>query len=452
MLNYTLEVTVCWTLFYCIYYFLLRKETFFQYNRIYLLGTLFLGLAIPFLPQWFLTLNTVSSADEAYSFLEPITVTARNFSIQMEEIVVTANTSSSFNIWQLIFGIWTIGAAFAFAKFGFGLLKIYQLFKDGHLVKNDQYILLETEEKHLPFSFFNILFWSNHFIANPFEKRKILSHELVHIRKGHSYDNILINLLLIPFWWIPPVYAYRNALNTLHEYEADAKVTHDTSVSDYSNLLLQYANTGFQLSLTHSFAFTQLKNRIVMMTQKKSKPIQGLKYLALLPVAFLLMSFFSGNPDALESPEIESTTEISMSEATVVRDTNKLEINEAPKAAVGDVLKVADQMPIFEKCEGLSAAEAKDCGNKKMLEFVYSNITYPAEARNNGIEGVCVVRFVVDKTGNVVNPEIVRDIGGGTGEEVLRVVNSFPKWEPGMHNGAPVSVFYNLPVKFKLEG
>lgn len=61
------------------------------------------------------------------------------------------------------------------------------------------------------------------------------------------------------------------------------------------------------------------------------------------------------------------------------------------------------------------------------------------------------VTFVVEKDGSITNPRIIRDIGGGCGDEVLRVVNAMPKWKPGKNRGKSVRVQFNLPVSFKLN-
>ena len=127
-----------------------------------------------------------------------------------------------------------------------------------------------------------------------------------------------------------------------------------------------------------------------------------------------------------------------------------------PAPEVEEIFKVVEDMPMFPGCENESdKAARKQCADKKMLEFIYKNIKYPAIARENGVEGTTVIRFVVDKDGSILDPEVVRDIGAGCGEEALRVVkmmNSMPqKWNPGKQRGRPVKVMFNLPVKFRLE-
>ena len=126
----------------------------------------------------------------------------------------------------------------------------------------------------------------------------------------------------------------------------------------------------------------------------------------------------------------------------------------APKEE--EIFRVVEDMPRFPGCENLSTKQEKQqCADKKMLEFIYSNIKYPAIARENGVEGTAVIQFVVEKDGSVTDAKIVRNPGAQTGEEALRVVNLMNekgfKWVPGKQRGRPVRVQFNLPVKFRLE-
>jgi len=90
-------------------------------------------------------------------------------------------------------------------------------------------------------------------------------------------------------------------------------------------------------------------------------------------------------------------------------------------------------------------------GQAALYEFLRENIKYPAIARENGISGQVVVRFVVSKDGTISKAEIVKGLGGGLNDEALRVVKKMPKWKPGKHNGRAVPVTFNLPIKFQLQ-
>lgn len=123
-----------------------------------------------------------------------------------------------------------------------------------------------------------------------------------------------------------------------------------------------------------------------------------------------------------------------------------------PKEVEDEIFKVVEDNPAFPGCEDIrDKVEKKKCAEEKMLQFIYGNIKYPAIARENGVEGMVVVSFVVEKDGSITGATVLRDIGAGCGQEALRVVNQMPKWEPGKQRGRPVRVQFNLPVRFKLE-
>ncbi len=103
------------------------------------------------------------------------------------------------------------------------------------------------------------------------------------------------------------------------------------------------------------------------------------------------------------------------------------------------VLMYAEQMPEFPG------------GVDEMLKYLSSHIKYPKAAQNNGIEGKCVLMFVVCENGQICKIEPVgKKLGYGMEEEAIRVVGSMPAWKPGMQNGKPVFVKFTLPIRYQL--
>lgn len=90
-------------------------------------------------------------------------------------------------------------------------------------------------------------------------------------------------------------------------------------------------------------------------------------------------------------------------------------------------------------------------GEQAMYSFLRDNIKYPQLARENNITGKVYIKFVVEKDGSISNVRIMRDIGGGCGNEAVRVVKSMPKWKPGKQRGKAVRAEFNLPVQFNLQ-
>ena len=122
------------------------------------------------------------------------------------------------------------------------------------------------------------------------------------------------------------------------------------------------------------------------------------------------------------------------------------------------IILVPERMPLFPGCEEISYDDyeaKKKCADQSLLSYIYSCIKYPAMARESGIEGTVVVTFVVRKDGSVDGIKLLRDIGGGCGKEVIRIIkkmNKMPKkWTPGKQRGRKVSVRFNMPVKFALD-
>jgi len=135
---------------------------------------------------------------------------------------------------------------------------------------------------------------------------------------------------------------------------------------------------------------------------------------------------------------------------------NEIEVGEITTENEG--AKVVEEMPLFPGCEEkeLPHAEMKKCADGLLLRYIYTNLIYPQKARENGVEGMAVVRFVISTKGEIVEAEIFRDPGVGLGKASLWVVNRMnylcAPWTPGKQDGKSVKVQYTLPVKFKLEG
>ncbi|MFK7806243.1 MAG: TonB family protein [Saprospiraceae bacterium] len=434
MINYLLEVSICWTAFYLIYVLWLSKETFFKTNRWYLVVTLLLGLVLPLVE--FPVAEVIS--EEEFGYLETITVTVGQVESQIATVVATP-ISESVSIQEVL--LWIYGFGFLFMSFRFliGLAQIIKHYKSSEKEQNTEFTFVKNEKFHLPFSFFHYLFISKSAEYESDELKSIIRHELIHIKEKHSVDVLLAEILSIVFWCSPLVYLYRMSLRNVHEYLADHNVLQTTTKKQYGLLLLQQFQKGPGMAMANNFIHSQLKKRIKMMTRNQSTNTARWKYLLALPV-FLCLLFVLAKTDLFAQQNEKITA-------------NENRVHPVMKVDNGDpIYKVVDQMPRFPGCEDLEKSKKDACSKQQLLEFVYKNVRYPEDAQKEGIEGTTVIKFVVDKTGKVTQPEIVRNVGGGCAEEALRVVQQMPYWIPGKRNGENVAVYYNLPVKFKLDG
>ncbi|MEZ4933545.1 MAG: TonB family protein [Saprospiraceae bacterium] len=433
MLSYLFKTTLCWSVFYLLYHLWLGKETFFKINRWYLLGTAILGALIPLIDfQW---LVPVHEEPAIVHYMQPITLGMEQF----ESVIITASAEETgFDWWGILLAAYSLGAVIALARFLHGLFKIKHLYQVGEKSRLPKYSFINTPATHVPFSFFKNLFWSKQFEVDEEDRQAILRHEEAHIFQWHSADIILLEILGVLFWFNPFIYLYKKAIKTTHEYLADDYVVAQSGRKKYGQLLLRQSQSGMQIAISNSLFSSQLKNRIVMMTKNKSNKLASLKYLAVLPLMALLFLAFSFNhPDQMARINQEGNQE-----TTSLLDT----------MPSGEVFKMVEEMPKFPGCAEITdQAEQKKCGDQKMLDFIFSNLKYPKEAREKGLEGMVVASFIIEKDGSISGAKIVRSIGGGCDEETLRVINAMPNWTPGKQGGKAVRVQFNLPIRFKLD-
>jgi periplasmic protein TonB len=90
-------------------------------------------------------------------------------------------------------------------------------------------------------------------------------------------------------------------------------------------------------------------------------------------------------------------------------------------------------------------------GQAEMMNYLKNNIIYPAEAKENQIQGTVYISVVVKKDGSLDDIKIVKGLSGGCSDEALRVVKNMPHWKPGKQNGKEVDVRVKIPVKFRLS-
>jgi len=127
--------------------------------------------------------------------------------------------------------------------------------------------------------------------------------------------------------------------------------------------------------------------------------------------------------------------------------------DENPTNSIYTIVDV-DEAPRFPGCEYMEGPkEKKQCSEKEMLKFIYTKIKYPRLARENDIEGIVVVSFIVEKDGSI-DPnhiEATRGIGAGCDQEAMRVIAALPQFISGKQDNLPVRVQFNLPIRFNLD-
>ena len=160
-------------------------------------------------------------------------------------------------------------------------------------------------------------------------------------------------------------------------------------------------------------------------------------------------------PPPQEAPSIAETL-------TIVDDDTEVEETEiASTEETGQAMEIKyvaptveeeedpEEQTIFEVVEQMP--EYPNGGMAGLMQFLSKNIKYPTIAQENGTQGRVTVQFVVNKDGSIVDAKVLRGVDPYLDKEALRVINSMPKWKPGMQRGKPVRVKYTVPVMFRLQ-
>lgn len=187
-------------------------------------------------------------------------------------------------------------------------------------------------------------------------------------------------------------------------------------------------STDNQLALWIRFAHLTNPNLIVNVMSDKGTSISKIKE---------IINLLKDNKISFRIPTINYSYKGAtgnQDQDIIVEDTQLTTISET-----NPILLIVEVMPIY------------DGGENALNKFLADNIIYPANAKQNNVEGTVVVQFVVETDGSISNITLLKDIGDGCGDEALRVVRKMPKWIPGKQNGVAVRVQYQLPVRFTLN-
>lgn len=147
---------------------------------------------------------------------------------------------------------------------------------------------------------------------------------------------------------------------------------------------------------------------------------------------------------------------VNVSDTTKKKNTEKKSVKELELGSIENSNEILidedpstenDSLEIFISAETMPEFVG---GEIELSKFLSKNIIYPKLAKENNFEGRVIVRFVVEKDGTISNTDILRKLGFGCDEEVIRLVKTMPKWVPGKQNGKPVRVYYTLPIVFEL--
>ena len=391
-ITYIAECALCLALLYLPFWGLLRKETFFQYNRFVLLAITVLSFILPWI-----------NIPEITSQLAP----SETISIQLEEInVMISGKVLSENIsWKTILAIiYLLGAVTCLLYKMIDLVRLIRFIPRGCLwvhTENGIHIHCHAHDV-VPFS------WMNHIVISEKDYEEnghnILLHEQAHIACGHSWDVLWLSFVEVLQWFNPFVWMLSKEIQDIHEYEADLTVLRKgINARDYQLLIIQKVVGSGSYTFANNFNHSSLKKRITMMIKEKSNPWARLKYLYILPIVAICMIACTQSAKSIMSYE-------------------EVEVKPEYPGGMGELGKLLN-----------------------------SNLKYPLISFENGVQGEVLVQFVVDKEGNVEEVTVFKGVDPYLDAEALRVIKMMPKWKPGKHEGKEVNVKCTIPVGFRLQ-
>ena len=416
-------------IFYAFFLLVMRKTSFFHFNRAaLLLGT----MACHVLPL--LRLRTIFVTKGP----------ASEVAVGAPVFVGAAESAGTSIPWLTL--LYAAGFATVAVLVLLSILRTWRMIRSGEQRECDGYQLTLVEHDVPSFS------WRRHIVMSRSDYEKypaILRHELQHIRHCHSLDILLMTVVSAIHWFNPLVWIARAELALLHEYEADeGLIQQGIDATQYQLLLVRKAVGEQRFSMANGFNHAKLKQRIAMMHTEKTPARVRLAYAGVLPI--LALTMFACNPSNTKvlSPVAEETEIVPVVEEAPAAPEEAPVTAQTLSAPAPDQADEEEAVP-FALVEVKPRFQGGDAN--AFAKWVSEHLTYPEEAREAGIAGRITVQFTVSKNGEVQDVKILRGVHPLLDTEAMRVIKSSPLWTPGKQAGRDIKVTYQFPVIFQLK-
>ncbi|MGV3459043.1 MAG: M56 family metallopeptidase [Flavobacterium sp.] len=325
---YIAKASLLTAVFFLAYHFLLRKETFFNGNRWFLLAGLFTAIILPAIAY-----TKIVWVDPHPSPAEGNLDLAHYVAIQDALRSVKGQPAPDpVNWFDVAAGLYFAGVLFFFARFMYDIISLRKLLNKQQIVKLGSYYMVDTTAVQHPFSFFNYIVY-NSSVLEPHELESIISHEKVHSSQRHSLDMVLSQLFCIAFWFNPLAWKYKKSISQNLEFIADAVATRQIADARlYQKTMLKFTVQPEYIAITNHFYQSLIKKRIVMLNKQKSRKMNSLKYGLVLPVLAAFMLLFQIKTVAQEKKTygnvVESKVKVSVE---INKDSKDAELEEKTK-------------------------------------------------------------------------------------------------------------------------
>jgi beta-lactamase regulating signal transducer with metallopeptidase domain len=310
MIVYILKSSLSLIILFGLYWFLLRKEKLFEFNRFFLVLSLVFSLLVPFIsiPVNFQTTSRLENFIPAYENVIPDISTPDNMvpgDVNISRPNVEKRTSV-FNISVILLALYISVVILFLIRFLRNIYIIIQRTKLAEKISFKGYRIVLSNDKTDPCCFFSSIYLNRDDYLNGRIDKELLDHELEHAKQSHTIDILLIELVKIFYWFNPVHILYDRAIRINHEYLADDGVVSEKSdIKSYAEVLLSFITDRRNMSLTSGSNHSFTKMRLMMMMKPGSGSfIYGTRIaltLSMGAVLFLLLSFQEKDKQSLQS-------------------------------------------------------------------------------------------------------------------------------------------------------
>src|SRR3954462_2216625 len=278
--QYIVKLSISLGVVYLFYHFLLRRLTFYNSKRWYLLLYSFASFLIPLIN---ITSVVKDENFEASAIADYIPAVAGGISANNRHLPQVVSYQDMRLAGQCTLALLVIGMAVMMLRLIIQYLSFLKIKRSSKLLLNERVRIFQVNSEIIPFTIGNSIFINQHLHTED-ELKEIIHHEFIHVKQNHTVDIFLSELLCVVNWYNPFAWLIRRAIKENLEFIADSKVL-ETGLDrkQYQRLLLKVIGIS-KFSISTQFNFSSLKKRIAMMNKKQSAKSQLLKLLLLLPV------------------------------------------------------------------------------------------------------------------------------------------------------------------------
>ncbi len=283
---YLLKVIICSGILYGYYRIALHNKIFHRWNRFFLLGVVITSLSFPLI-----RINILHNPADDGQIVKLLNVVTTGDEYVHE---VSRNGSSHISGEQLAMAAYIMVSLALLVVLVHTLIRLSRMARHNPLQKIHHILLVQTEEKGTPFSFFRYIFWNRNIDLHSDVGNKIFRHEMVHVTEKHSADKLFMHIVLLFFWCNPFFWLIRREMNMIHEFIADSKAIEDNDTAAFAAMVLQATYPQQAFGLTSSFFSSSIKRRLHMLTQIQYHPrISYISRVLALPLLVFVFAAFS---------------------------------------------------------------------------------------------------------------------------------------------------------------